>query len=155
MGRGWKVGDRSTTLPRSHINLTSLDDFIDVRLGRGTKHIHVDPLEPSFTGGDSPSSPTTPTPSSPVLSRLPFSGASGSDQQSRSARIRAFRAFQRASPEERARMQREMDGAKRTSGQRTTWTAVHLLSADEVKSLFRDVVEGLAFLVGDTIAGYR
>lgn len=30
---------------------------------------------------------------------------------------------------------------------KTQWTAVHLLSAQEVTSLFRDVVEGLAFLV--------
>jgi hypothetical protein len=30
------------------------------------------------------------------------------------------------------------------------WTPVHLLSADEVKSLFRDVVEGLGFLVSYT-----
>jgi hypothetical protein len=28
-----------------------------------------------------------------------------------------------------------------------TWTAVHLLSAEEVKGLFEDVVRGLAFLV--------
>jgi hypothetical protein len=37
----------------------------------------------------------------------------------------------------------------RSSGMNpATWTAVHLLSAEEVKSLFRDVVEGLGFLVG-------
>ena len=36
------------------------------------------------------------------------------------------------------------NSAARTGGE---WTAVHLLSADEVKSLFKDVVEGLRFLV--------
>lgn len=36
-----------------------------------------------------------------------------------------------------------MEGARA----RGTWTAVHLLSAYEVKSLFQDVVQGLAFLV--------
>ena len=30
---------------------------------------------------------------------------------------------------------------------KTEWMLVHLLSAQEVKSLFQDVVEGLAFLV--------
>lgn len=66
----------------------------------------------------------------------------GVDIHSRSARIRAFRAFQRAPPDERERMRREME-------QRSNrWKAVHLLSAEEVKSLFRDVAEGLAFLVG-------
>jgi hypothetical protein len=29
-----------------------------------------------------------------------------------------------------------------------SWKAIHLLSAEEVKSLFRDVVHGLGFLVG-------
>ena len=33
-----------------------------------------------------------------------------------------------------------------TGQQQTTWTPVHLLSAEEVHSLFKDVVEGLAFL---------
>jgi hypothetical protein len=65
----------------------------------------------------------------------------GGDIHSRSARIQAFRAFQRAAPGERERMRNEM----KQRGQ--TWKAVHLLSAEEVKSLFRDVVEGLAFLV--------
>jgi len=39
-------------------------------------------------------------------------------------------------------MRREME----QRGQ--AWKAVHLLSAEEVKSLFRDVAEGLAFLAG-------
>lgn len=82
------------------------------------------------------------------------------DPLSRSARIRAFRAFQHASPEERERMGGNLafglgaDGLSGTdSGARTRgeWTAVHLLSADEVKSLFKDVVEGLRFLVIDSL----
>ena len=79
------------------------------------------------------------------------------DPLSRSARIRAFRAFQHASPEEKERMRgnwvggaagtdRDNSSAARTRGG-GEWTAVHLLSADEVKSLFKDVVEGLRFLV--------
>ena len=79
---------------------------------------------------------------------------SAQDPLSRSARIRAFRAFQHASPEEKERMRvfglgaagTDKDNfAARTRG--GEWTAVHLLSADEVKSLFKDVVEGLRFLV--------
>lgn len=66
------------------------------------------------------------------------------DPHSRSARIRAFRALQRAPPEERERMRRAMNEEARVGG---TWTAVHLLSASEVRSLFGDVVDGLAFLV--------
>lgn len=53
--------------------------------------------------------------------------------------------MQRATPAERERMKREMEGA-RAKGQQS-WTAIHLLSAEEVKSLFKDVVEGLGFLV--------
>ena len=30
-----------------------------------------------------------------------------------------------------------------------SWKAVHLMSAEEVRSLFGDIVEGLAFLVSD------
>ena len=81
------------------------------------------------------------------------------DPLSRSARIKAFRAYQHASPEEKERLRGNWafglgadglsDADRDTSGARTRgeWTAVHLLSADEVKSLFRDVVEGLRFLV--------
>ena len=59
--------------------------------------------------------------------------------RSRSDRIRAFRAA-RYQPEE----ERERRKAERIRGIRT---AVHLLSAEEVKHLFRDVVSGLGFLV--------
>ena len=38
-------------------------------------------------------------------------------------------------------------GQKGARTGKTNWTAVHLLSAEEVKSLFSDVVSGLAFLV--------
>ena len=101
----------------------SLDDFIDVRLGRASPN-HMAQINPA-------SSPTQPISGHPL---------------SRSARIRAFRAMQRATPEERERLRREMNGE--SSGRtQTDWKAVHLLSAEEVKSLFRDVVEGLAFLV--------
>ncbi|KIJ63116.1 hypothetical protein HYDPIDRAFT_93087 [Hydnomerulius pinastri MD-312] len=98
----------------------SLDDLIDARLGRPTKLPHL----------QSSSSPSSP-----------------SDVQSPSARIRAFREMKRAPPEERERLRREMEArtSDRTAG-RPTWKAVHLLSAEEVKSLFSDVVEGLAFL---------
>jgi hypothetical protein len=61
---------------------------------------------------------------------------SSSARSSRSARIQAFRAFQRASPDDRRRM-RQGEKLK----------AVHLLSAEEVKSLFEDIVHGLGFLV--------
>lgn len=78
------------------------------------------------------------------------------DPLSRSARIRAFRAYQHASPEEKERMRENWsmglgtagtNGDNSAAGMRKEWTAVHLLSADEVKSLFKDVVEGLRFLV--------
>lgn len=76
------------------------------------------------------------------------------DPLSRAARIRAFRAYQHASPEEKEGMRGDWAFADRPPGKdrenpgvRGEWTAVHLLSADEVKSLFKDVVEGLRFLV--------
>ena len=81
---------------------------------------------------------------------------SAQDPLSRSARIRAFRAFQHASPEEKERMRGNwVGGAAGIDGDDSAaarprggeWTAVHLLSADEVKSLFKDVVDGLRFLV--------
>ena len=78
------------------------------------------------------------------------------DPLSRSARIRAFRAYQHASPEEKERMRGNwslgsagIDGNNSAARTRGEWTAIHLLSADEVKSLFKDVVEGLRFLVLD------
>ena len=61
------------------------------------------------------------------------------DIRSRSDRIRAFRA-ERARPEE----ERKQRLAERRRGQRT---AVHLLSAEEIHSLFLDIVSGLSFLV--------
>ncbi|KAF8914692.1 kinase-like domain-containing protein [Mucidula mucida] len=101
----------------------SLDDFIDVRLGRET-HAHISP--------SSPGANTDP------------------DLLSRSARIRAYKMYQRASPEEKERLRRRMDGGA-SSKYRQTWTAVHLLSPEEAKSLFGDVVEGLAFLHAKSI----
>ena len=114
----------------------SLDDFIDVRLGRASPlripHVHPGP----------------PTPDEP----MPHIGSGTA--YSRSARIRAFRAMQRAPPEERERLRREMSFQMTASNYRpgTDWKAVHLLSAEEVKSLFQDVVEGLAFLVSVNFA---
>ena len=57
--------------------------------------------------------------------------------------------MQHAPPEERERLRREMAGESARDGGSGTaeMKAVHLLSAEEVKSLFQDVVEGLAFLV--------
>ena len=112
----------------------SLDDFIDVRLGRGSPpHLHP------------ASHPTAGNASAQEASGQPLS---------RGARIRAFRAMQHASPEEREKMRREMSGEIFGTGNRHAgdWKAVHLLSAEEVKSLFQDVVEGLAFLVSDTMS---
>lgn len=60
--------------------------------------------------------------------------------RSRSDRIRAFRKA-RVQPQE----ERERRRAERARGIRT---AVHLLSAEEIKKLFSDVVSGLSFLVG-------
>ena len=56
--------------------------------------------------------------------------------------------MKRAPPEERERLRREMaeSSSGRTAG-RPSLKAVHLFSAEEVRSLFSDVVEGLAFLV--------
>ncbi|GLB39208.1 putative protein tyrosine kinase [Lyophyllum shimeji] len=128
----------------------SLDDFIDVRLGRPAQHIHIDPLGPFSSGqttshisaADLAASPVEPVPPPSTLHEVP------ADLHSRSARIRAFRQFQRATPDERERMRREREGV-RARGQ--TWKAVHLLSADEVKSLFQDVVSGLEFLHNKSI----
>lgn len=117
----------------------SLDDFIDIRLGRRTAHPHIHPVpaEPIGDLNANRGGARTPTQDPPSM-------------HSRSARIRAFKAFQRASPEERERMKREgygsPDGPERKKNEKE-WTPVHLLSAEEVKSLFQDVVEGLGFLV--------
>lgn len=99
-----------TSKPR-HLIITSLDDFIDTRLGRSHS------------------------------SDMHQSGSSGPDQpediRSRSARIRIFRAQQQA----------HQQGAPRSSRPPASLKAIHLLGAEEVKSLFRDVTAGLAFLV--------
>jgi hypothetical protein len=116
----------------------SLDDFIDIRLGRGSPHVHINPFG---TFPPSPSSASSTAPQHSLSSRdMPDDFVS--DIHSRSARVRAFRAFQRATPEEKERLRRKAPGRRTQS-----LKAVHLLSAEEVKSLFRDVVEGLNFLV--------
>lgn len=182
----------------------SLDDFIDVRLGRKPAHIHMHPTistaslagafddsvppSPASAQAELPvdeSSRTTPTqtyatpssvakeqqtrftePGTEQSNRPSLKPTESEDQHSRSARIRAFRAYQRAPPEEKERMRRDLGGmadgpatgvrgvgiaptglSASTSEPRTEWTPVHLLSAEEVKSLFHDVVEGLGFLV--------
>ncbi|KAJ7596732.1 kinase-like domain-containing protein [Mycena floridula] len=111
----------------------SLDDFIDVRLGRETSHIHVNPLSATLFSDETPTTPIAEESNTP-------------DLHSRSARIRAFRAYQNAPQEERERMRRRMETSKSKS-----WMAVHLLSAEEINSLFKDIVEGLAFLHGKAI----
>jgi hypothetical protein len=93
--------------------ITSLDDFIDVRLGRN----HGSDMHQSGPPGSDVHPPE--------------------DIRSRSARIRAFRAQQQAHKQDTPRPSRHPASLK----------AVHLLSAEEVKSLFRDVTAGLAFLV--------
>ncbi|KAG1722638.1 kinase-like domain-containing protein, partial [Suillus paluster] len=96
----------------------SLDDFIALRLGRSIGLPHMQ------------SSPSSPAPDDPTPS----------------ARIRAFRAMKRAPPEERERLRREMEERTNSRGNRPSWKAVHLLSAEETRSLFADVSHGLAFL---------
>jgi hypothetical protein len=116
----------------------SLDDFIDIRLGRGSPHVHINPF------GAFPPSPSSATSTAPQhsLSSRETPNDFVSDIHSRSARVRAFRTFQRATPEEKERLRRKAPGRRTQS-----LKAVHLLSAEEVTSLFRDVVEGLHFLV--------
>lgn len=97
-----------------HLTITSLDDFIDARLG----HNHS-----SVTHQSGSSRPDVHQPE---------------DLRSRSARIRAFRAQQQA---------HKQDDTPRPSRPLASLKAIHLLSAEEVKSLFRDVTAGLAFLV--------
>lgn len=96
----------------------SLDDFIALRLGRSIGLPHMQSSSSSPPADD-------PTPS---------------------ARIRAFRAMKRAPPEERERLRREMEERNNSRGNRPSWKAVHLLSAEETRSLFADVTHGLAFL---------
>ena len=174
-------------------SFTSLDDFIDARLGRKPTNVHLQPfdLAPNSASASSRAStapsapPDSPTPAARSLmsdgtaeaelaspntptqqtKHAHFADAnerpgsvpqSTQDPLSRSARIRAFRAYQHASPEEKERMRGNWsfglgtagtDGDNPAARMRREWTAIHLLSADEVKSLFKDVVEGLRFLV--------
>ena len=162
----------------------SLDDFIDVRLGRKPAHVHMHPFLTSLASpSDSfPSRAASPasstheddvdnTPTQSGFNDI-LSGKEGweksrqskghlapnskpEDLHSRSARIRAFRAYQRAPLEEKERMRREMFPGSQinnnSEGSRKEWTAVHLLSAEEVHGLFRDVVEGLGFLHSKSI----
>ena len=118
----------------------SLDDFIDIRLGRKPSHIHIH--APGSTDADYELG----APAPPPLRRsgTPAHTLSASDLHSRSARIRAFQAFQRAGGAEGEREREREREKKKRNGE---WTAVHLLSADEVKGLFKDVVAGLGFLV--------
>lgn len=126
----------------------SLDDFIDIRLGRGSPHVHINPFG-AFSPSPSPATSTA-SPNHPLSRTTSDDFASPVlDIHSRSARIRAFRAYQRASPEEKERMRREalIANGKGARKRAQSLKAIHLLSAEEVKSLFRDVVEGLNFLV--------
>ncbi|KAI0264595.1 kinase-like domain-containing protein, partial [Gloeopeniophorella convolvens] len=95
----------------------SLDDYIDARLGRPTH-----PPQPDSQHPDDHDDESTP------------------DIHSRSARIRAFRAMQRAAPEEKSALRTKLGN----NGQ--AWTAVHLLSAEEVLGIFGGVAAGLGFL---------
>jgi hypothetical protein len=96
----------------------SLDDYIDARLGRPTHVLH----------------PTSPHASADEDESL-------SDINSRSARIRAFRAMQRASPSEKSSLRAKLNNNGHA------WTAVHLLSCEEVLGIFGGVAAGLGFLV--------
>lgn len=122
----------------------SLDDFIDARLGRRApthlSHLHL----ATTTASGSPSGSASP---GPAADTLPSPSA-----YSRSARIRAFRALQRAPPGERERLRRELglDGGGKSGGP-ADWKAVHLLSAEEVRGLFGDIVSGIAFLVSEIV----
>lgn len=82
-----------------------------------------------------------------LSARLGYPGSIGSPSQTkadnletRSARIRAFRATQAVPPGRNGQPTRKKEGA---------WRAVHLLSTEEVLSLLKDIVEGLAYLVSD------
>jgi hypothetical protein len=97
----------------------SLDDYIDARLGRPTHPPHPSSNNASAHDDDD---------SSP-------------DIHSRSARIRAFRAMQRAAPSEKPAIRAKL------SNNGHAWTAVHLLSAEEVLGIFGGVAAGLGFLV--------
>ena len=97
----------------------SLDDYIDARLGRPTHLPHPTSLDASTDDDDDPSS----------------------EVHSRSARIRAFRAMQRAAPSEKSALRAKLSNTGHS------WTAVHLLSAEEVIGIFGGIAAGLGFLV--------
>lgn len=120
----------------------SLDDFIASRLGRETRHIHVHPISSYFTDESDIEPLEEPPPRRDASPRKDTD-----DLHSREARIRAFRELQRASPEERHRINSRMAGPSGSDQKYQTWTPIHLLSAEEVKSLFRDIAIGLGFLV--------
>ena len=121
----------------------SLDDLIDARLGRRAPNLNL----PHFRTTNGTSSGQFSQASSPSPD------PQASQPYSRTARIRAFRALQKAPPEERERLRREMGlngGSATSQGDHrspTDWKPVHLLSAEEVHALFEDVVAGLKFLV--------
>lgn len=96
----------------------SLDDYIDARLGRPTHLPH--PTSHASTDDDEDSS---------------------AEVHSRSARIRAFRAMQRAAPSEKSALRAKLSNTGHS------WTAVHLLSAEEVLGIFGGIAAGLGFLV--------
>jgi hypothetical protein len=143
-------------------NSISLDDFINHRRGKAPKlaylhHLHhPPPFSPSAplspSAPESSSSPRDQPYSQHASPTLPHKSRAAYDQESassnplsRKARIRAFREYQRASPAEKDRLRKV--GIADVVGATGAWKAVHLLSAEEIRSLFGDVVEGLAFLV--------
>lgn len=95
----------------------SLDDYIDARLGRPTHLPHPTSNDASTDDDDATS-----------------------EVHSRSARIRAFRAMQHAAPSEKPALRAKF------SNNGHSWTAVHLLSAEEVIGIFGGVAAGLGFL---------
>ena len=97
----------------------SLDDYIDARLGRPTHLPH--PTSHATTEDDDDDS--------------------SAEVHSRSARIRAFRAMQRAAPSEKSALRAKLSNTGHS------WTAVHLLSAEEVLGIFGGIAAGLGFLV--------
>lgn len=117
----------------------SLDDYIDIRLGR--------------------TSPPPPPPSDGPSASTSQSEAS-QDVHTRAGRIRAFRAMQKAPPAEKERLRAllGLDGVDGGSGVNGDgggggghWRAVHLFSAEEVKDIFGGIVDGLAYLVRPSI----
>jgi hypothetical protein len=132
----------------------SLDDFIDHRLGRDARHpyiyhAHPSPTTPPTSTADAPSS-THGGPSAHAEAHPHWPPPNPIPTNSASGRKRLFRALQ----EERRKAAKM--GIPATSTTTATvfdgdvkekLRAVHLLSAEEIKELFRDVVEGLFFLV--------